>query len=47
MLGVLSGALVGARVLTRAPTRALRVLFTFVVVVLAGEMLYKGITGSL
>jgi uncharacterized membrane protein YfcA len=46
MLGVLLGALVGARVLTRAPTRALRLLFTCVVVVLAAEMLYKGITGS-
>jgi uncharacterized membrane protein YfcA len=47
MLGVLLGALVGARVLTRAPTRALRVLFTAVVVVMAAEMLYKGITGSM
>jgi uncharacterized membrane protein YfcA len=46
MLGVLLGALVGAKVLTRAPTRALRLLFTCVVVVLAAEMLYKGITGS-
>jgi uncharacterized membrane protein YfcA len=45
MLGVLLGALVGARVLSRAPTRALRLLFTAVVVVLAAEMLYKGITG--
>jgi hypothetical protein len=47
MLGVLAGALTGARVLTQAPTRALRLLFTAVVVVLAGEMLYKGITGGL
>jgi hypothetical protein len=47
MLGVLTGALTGARVLTKAPTRALRLLFTAVVVVLAGEMLYKGITGGL
>jgi uncharacterized membrane protein YfcA len=45
MLGVLLGALVGARVLSRAPTRALRLLFTAVVVVLAAEMLYKGIMG--
>jgi uncharacterized protein len=47
MVGVLAGALFGARVLTRAPTRALRYLFTGVAVVLAGEMLYKGITGGL
>jgi uncharacterized membrane protein YfcA len=47
MLGVLVGALLGARVLTKAPTRTLRYLFTGVVVVLAGEMLYKGITGGL
>lgn len=47
MLGVLSGAMVGARVLTRAPTRALRVLFTAVAVVMAAEMLYKGIAGRM
>jgi len=47
MIGVLSGALLGARVLTTAKTRWLRVLFTAVVVVLAAEMLYKGVTGAL
>jgi len=47
MLGVLAGALVGARILTVAKTRSLRVLFTAVVVVLAAEMLYKGATGGL
>jgi uncharacterized membrane protein YfcA len=47
MLGVLGGALLGARVLTGARTKALRLLFTGVVVVLAGEMLYKGVTGGL
>lgn len=45
MLGVLAGALVGAKVLTRAPTAKLRILFTAVVVVLGIEMLYKGLTG--
>lgn len=45
MLGVLSGALIGARVLTRAKTGALRVIFAGVVGVLAVEMLYKGISG--
>ncbi|HET7603043.1 MAG TPA: sulfite exporter TauE/SafE family protein, partial [Gemmatimonadales bacterium] len=47
MLGVLAGALLGAQVLTRAPTRALRLLFTAVVVVLAVEMFYKGMRGGL
>ncbi|HTS87449.1 MAG TPA: sulfite exporter TauE/SafE family protein [Gemmatimonadales bacterium] len=47
MVGVLLGAGLGADLLTRAPTLALRRLFTVVVVVLALEMLYKGITGGL
>jgi uncharacterized membrane protein YfcA len=47
MLGVLAGALVGARILPGAPTRKLRVIFTAVVAVLALEMLYKGIMGGL
>jgi uncharacterized membrane protein YfcA len=47
MLGVLAGALVGARILTVVHTRWLRMLFAAVVVVLAIEMLYKGITGGL
>ncbi len=47
MLGVLAGALVGARVLAGAKTVALRRLFTIVVIVLAAEMLYKGLTGAL
>lgn len=47
MLGVLGGALLGARILSRANTARLRQLFTAVVVIAAAEMLYKGITGSL
>lgn len=47
MLGVLGGALLGARILSRANTVRLRQLFTAVVVIAAAEMLYKGITGSL
>ncbi|MBV9880730.1 MAG: sulfite exporter TauE/SafE family protein [Gemmatirosa sp.] len=47
MVGVLAGALLGARILAIAQTRWLRLIFTGVVVVLAGEMLYKGITGGL
>ena len=47
MLGVLSGALFGARLLAGARTRVLRLIFTVIIVVLAFEMLYKGITGGL
>jgi uncharacterized membrane protein YfcA len=47
MLGVLGGALLGARILTIARTDWLRRLFTSVVVVLAIEMLYKGLTGAM
>jgi uncharacterized membrane protein YfcA len=46
MLGVLAGALLGARILAIAKTVWLRRLFTAVVVVLAAEMLYKGFTGA-
>ena len=47
MLGVLAGAFVGARVLARAPSRHLRLVFGGVVVLLAIEMLYNGLTGKL
>ena len=47
VLGVLAGALVGARLLARAPVRPLRALFTGVAVLLAAQMLYKGATGGL
>jgi uncharacterized membrane protein YfcA len=47
MLGVLGGALLGARILAGARTLWLRRLFTVVVVILAVEMLYKGLAGVL
>ncbi len=47
VLGVLFGAMQGARVLDRAPTRQLRIVFTGVIVVLAIEMLYNGATGQI
>jgi uncharacterized membrane protein YfcA len=47
MLGVLAGAHLGARILTRANPQWLRKVFTGIVVVMAIEMLYKGFTGSL
>lgn len=45
MLGVLCGALVGAKVLVHAPVRALRVIFAAVVAVLAIEMIVNGLLG--
>lgn len=47
VLGVLGGALVGARVLAVASTRGLRLVFTAVVVVMAVRMLWQGVTGAL
>ena len=47
MLGVLAGALLGARILAGARVLLLRRLFTAVVVILAVEMLYKGLRGGL
>ena len=47
MLGVLGGSLAGARLLTGAPTRSLRLLFGAVVAVLAAEMIFHGMTGKM
>ncbi|HZP00237.1 MAG TPA: sulfite exporter TauE/SafE family protein [Terriglobia bacterium] len=47
MLGVLLGSVLGARVLTGAKTRALRIVFGLVVALLAIEMIYHGLTGRL
>jgi uncharacterized protein len=46
MLGVLTGSLIGTRVLARTRTSSLRVVFGMVILVLGLEMLYKGITGG-
>jgi len=47
MLGVLFGALLGARILVRAKVKLLRNIFSVVILVLAVEMIYKGLTGRL
>jgi len=46
MLGVLAGSLLGARVLMRVQTRILRIIFSLVILVLAIEMIYSGLTGK-
>ena len=45
MLGVLVGALAGARILARAESRSLRVLFAAVIAVLGAQMIYVGAMG--
>ncbi len=47
MLGVLLGSVLGARVLMAAPIRLLRIVFGVVILALALEMIYKGLTGGL
>jgi len=47
MLGVLAGSLVGTRILVKAETKWLRIIFSAVIVLLGIEMLYKGLTGNL
>ena len=47
MLGVLAGSLLGTRVLVKAQTRLLRLIFSGVIVLLGLEMIYKGVTGNI
>src|SRR5262249_35640795 len=47
MLGVLLGSFLGTRVLVRARTRWLRIIFGLVILALAVQMIYKGLTGGL
>src|ERR1700683_5590932 len=47
MLGVLAGALIGARILPGARVRTLRLVFAVVVGVMAVEMIYSGLSKKL
>lgn len=47
VIGVLIGSLTGARILTGARVDRLRMIFTWVIVGLAVEMLYSGMTGRM
>jgi uncharacterized membrane protein YfcA len=47
MLGVLAGSILGARVLVRTQPRRLRHVFAAVILVLAIEMIYSGIRGTI
>ncbi len=46
VLGVLAGAWLGSKIFALAPVRALRFLFVTVVIALALQMLYRGVTGG-
>ncbi|HSS95966.1 MAG TPA: sulfite exporter TauE/SafE family protein [Terriglobales bacterium] len=47
MLGVLAGSLLGAQLLLKIKTRSVRSIFTVVILLLAAEMLYNGMTGRI
>ncbi|HEY1270592.1 MAG TPA: sulfite exporter TauE/SafE family protein [Terriglobales bacterium] len=47
VLGVLLGSVLGTRVLVRAETRLLRLVFAVVIALLGAEMIYKGIAGRI
>jgi uncharacterized membrane protein YfcA len=47
VLGVLVGAFLGTRLMVRAQTRALRLVFSVVILALACQMIYQGWTGNL
>jgi uncharacterized membrane protein YfcA len=47
MLGVLAGSMLGARILVKAETKMLRLVFSVVIGVLGLQMLYKGLTGGI
>jgi hypothetical protein len=47
MLGVLAGSLFGTRILVKAETKSLRLVFSVVILVLGLQMLYKGFWGKI
>src|SRR5262249_42176775 len=47
MLGVLTGSMLGAKVLAAVQVKSLRLVFGLVILALALEMIYKGLTGRL
>jgi uncharacterized membrane protein YfcA len=47
ILGVLAGALVGAKLLAHARADALKLVFTLIIVFLGLQMIYEGIAGTL
>ncbi|MEN6627900.1 MAG: sulfite exporter TauE/SafE family protein [Candidatus Sumerlaeia bacterium] len=47
MLGVLTGSLVGAKILFKIRTRLLRKVFAIIILLLGLQLIYKGLTGGM
>ncbi|HEV2732978.1 MAG TPA: sulfite exporter TauE/SafE family protein [Terriglobales bacterium] len=47
MLGVLAGSLIGTRILVKAETKWLRLVFCAIILLLGGQMLYNGLAGRI
>jgi len=47
MLGVLTGSMLGAKVLLKSPTKRLRLVFGVVIVIMGIEMIFNALTGKL
>jgi hypothetical protein len=47
MLGVLAGSMLGVRILMKAETRVLRLVFSLVLLLLGGQMIYQGVMGKI
>jgi len=47
MLGVLAGSLIGVRILVKAETKMLRIVFSVVIAFLGLQMIYNGLTGRI
>ena len=47
MLGVLAGSLIGTRILVKAETKWLRIIFSLVIAFLGLQMVYQGIVGGI
>jgi len=47
LIGVIAGALLGARLLTKIHVRWLRIIFSVVICLMGAQMLYKALTGNI
>lgn len=47
VLGVLLGSFLGSKILVKAKTKTIRIIFSIVVFILAIEMIYNGVTGKI
>lgn len=47
MLGVLAGSFLGSRILFKAETKSLRLVFSTIILLLGAQMLYTGMAGRI